>query len=330
MTAQAKDHDDTDDTEGTDEARHPIRVVATRTGLTPSALRAWERRYGVVEPGRSEGGQRLYSDADIERLSLLKRVTDAGRAISTVAGLSDDELRELVAEDEAARRAVRRWEDRTTPSTNGHPSPEGFLGAALEAVQELDAEGLEATLRRTAVTVGSVPFTDEVMAPLLATIGDRWAEGSLGAAHEHVATAVVRRVLSWVAQPGGDAGGPSVVLGTLPGEQHELGAMLAAVTASLAGWRVTYLGQGLPAAEIAAAAEGVDARMVGLSAVHPAAAPRHAEALAELRRTLDPSVELIVGGAAAADLVDRCALPHIQVVPDLAGFREALARVAGR
>ncbi|MEQ9569536.1 MAG: MerR family transcriptional regulator, partial [Longimicrobiales bacterium] len=85
------------------EARHPIRVVASRTGLTPTLLRAWERRYGVVEPGRSDGGQRLYSDDDIERLVLLKRATDAGRAIRLVADLTVDELRDLVQEDRSAR-----------------------------------------------------------------------------------------------------------------------------------------------------------------------------------------------------------------------------------
>ena len=55
-------------------ARYPVRLVALRTGLTPHLLRAWERRYGVVTPGRSEGGQRLYSDLDIERLTSLRRL----------------------------------------------------------------------------------------------------------------------------------------------------------------------------------------------------------------------------------------------------------------
>ena len=59
--------------------RHPVRVVAQRTGLSSHVLRAWERRYGVVAPHRTEGGQRLYSDADIERLSLLRTLTAAGR-----------------------------------------------------------------------------------------------------------------------------------------------------------------------------------------------------------------------------------------------------------
>src|SRR5512143_2420604 len=75
--------------------RHPIRVVAQRTGLSGHVLRAWERRYHVVEPTRSEGGQRLYSEADIERLLLLRRLTEAGGAISQLAHLPSSELRRL-------------------------------------------------------------------------------------------------------------------------------------------------------------------------------------------------------------------------------------------
>ena len=67
------------------EARHPIRVVAQRTGLTPATIRAWERRYDAVAPTRSEGGQRVYTDLDVQRLRTLKALTDAGRGISMVA-----------------------------------------------------------------------------------------------------------------------------------------------------------------------------------------------------------------------------------------------------
>ena len=86
------------------EPRHPIRVVARRTGITLHVLRAWERRYAVVEPGRTEGGQRLYSDADIERLKLLRDAVASGRSISQVAPLGEAALAELVAQGRASSR----------------------------------------------------------------------------------------------------------------------------------------------------------------------------------------------------------------------------------
>ena len=85
---------------------HPIGVAGERTGLSPHVLRVWERRYGAVEPIRTGGGQRLYSDADIERLRLLSAVTAAKRSISLVARLPLGELARLAREDEEARRRV--------------------------------------------------------------------------------------------------------------------------------------------------------------------------------------------------------------------------------
>src|SRR5512141_2772591 len=86
--------------------RYPVRLVALRTGLTPHVLRAWERRYGVVSPARTEGGQRLYSDLDIERLRLLRRLTDRGHAIGRIASLPIPELARLNEETGAAEEGV--------------------------------------------------------------------------------------------------------------------------------------------------------------------------------------------------------------------------------
>ena len=81
--------------------RHPIQVAARRSGLSQDTLRAWEKRYGVVEPARSGGRQRLYSDQDVERLRLLRSAVEEGRRISEVANLSAKELTALVLEDRA-------------------------------------------------------------------------------------------------------------------------------------------------------------------------------------------------------------------------------------
>ena len=75
--------------------RYPIRVVARRVGMSEITLRAWERRYAAVEPARSDGGQRLFSDADIERLTLLRALTAGGMAISTLARLATSALRQM-------------------------------------------------------------------------------------------------------------------------------------------------------------------------------------------------------------------------------------------
>jgi DNA-binding transcriptional MerR regulator/methylmalonyl-CoA mutase cobalamin-binding subunit len=305
------------------EPRHPIGVVSTRTGLTTSALRAWERRYGVVAPGRSGGGQRLYTDRDIELLSLLKRVTDAGRSIGDVASLDVEEVRSLAREDEQAREAVARARRQPTAPAVGDMSTR-IRERAWDAVERLDGDGLEGVLRRGAAALGGVPFMEEVVAPLLRDVGQSWVEGRLRPANEHVATGVVRRVLTWLADASGADDGPPIAIGTLPGERHELGALLAATTASLEGWSVTYLGPDLPVEELAAAAEAIGALAVGVSVANPPNGDITAEDLRELRRRLRPDVLILVGGGQAASMVQRVGDPGVRLVKSLVALRTAL------
>ncbi len=304
------------------EPRHPIRVVARRTGLTPATLRAWERRYGVVDPGRSEGGQRLYSDRDVDRLARLRALTDAGRSIGLIAALSDEELAALEAEDRVLR---------TEPSPAEVPVPgdaEALVEGALARVAEMDQTGLEAALRRAAVVAGAQRFLESVVAPFLERVGDAWAEGAFGPAHEHLASVAVQGVLSWLQEPvAGEAGGPRLVVATLPGERHGLGAMLAAAAAGLEGWQVTDLGVDLPVSEIARAARAVGARAVALSVVRSDLAETASRDAAELRRVLPGAVALIVGGRGSERLDALRLSPGVQVVDGLGAFRTALGRL---
>jgi methanogenic corrinoid protein MtbC1 len=280
-----------------------------------------------VDPARSEGGQRLYTDADVERLSLLKRVTDAGRAIGDVAELPMDEVRRLAREDEEARRAVARRGREVAPPVA--EATDAVRSRAMEAVAALDAEVLEGVLRRAAATLGGVAFMEEVAAPLLQEVGDRWAAGTLRPAHEHVATAVVRRVLTWLGDAAERGGGPVFVVGTLPGERHELGALLAATTATLEGWAVTFLGPDLPPGDIAAAAEGVGARVVGISVARPPDHNGAVDDLRTLRQALGPDVPLFVGGMSSRDIVREVGEPGVRRVASLLELRDTLRGLDG-
>jgi len=309
------------------EPRHPIRVVAQRTGLTPATLRAWERRYGVVEPHRSEGGQRLYSDRDVERLTRLHLLSEAGRAISLVAGLSDEEAEALLEEDQARRRSAPDARD----VLGGGPASAAprLVEMAYRRVAALDAEGLEASLRRAAVTLGAHAFLEEVVGPLLHQVGAGWRQEELGTAEEHLCTAVTERVIAWLTEPSSaDPGSPRVVVATLSGERHGLGAKLAGAVAGLEGWHVTQLGVDLPARDIAGAARTLGAAAVAISVVNPDTLTGMEKALAELHQGLPDGTAILLGGATAAHL-DLGELPEsAQVVTSLSEMRGALARLS--
>ena len=193
------------DTDGAHlEKRHPIQVVARRTGLTPDVLRVWEKRYEVVQPGRSGGGHRLYSDRDVERLGLLHRATSAGRRISRVADLPLTELREMVHEDDDAAVHVRREAEQGLAS-----DPEVHVRACLTAVETLDARMLETSLMRAAVALSAPMLIEEVLArlvlPGLVTNGQGNAlQAKLQAALQQIdrgnATAAINQLAAFVNQ----------------------------------------------------------------------------------------------------------------------------------
>lgn len=303
------------------EHRHPMRVVTRRTGLSADLLRAWERRHEVVAPVRSPGGRRLYSDGDIERLRLLYRATLAGRSIGQVAALPDEQLAALVRADAVADRS----DPGTAPTTNGVPSiplATDFLGECLHAVGQLDVFALDATLRRALVLLSAEAFLDAVVVPLLA----RLRAPALRPVHRHLALPVLRRAIDRVTETAtSPLAEPDAVVTTPGGPEHELGALLAAAAAAAEGWRVTYLGAGLPAEAIAEVAAHTGARAVVLSPAHPAGGVGSAHELRRLAALVPDHVALVgVGDDAAAPADGR-----VTQAGDLAGLRAALRALRG-
>jgi len=285
-------------------------------------LRAWEKRYGVLRPARSEGGRRLYSDDDIEYLRLLRRATAAGRNVGQVAGLDRAALEDTVREDEAAMAA--------RPAPRGGPAGDAaMVERALRAVAALDGQALEGILRRAMIELEAVRFLDGVIVPLLTRIGEEWRQGHVTPAHEHLASSVTRGVLSeftstFVSQPNA----PRFLSATPQGQRHEFGAMLAAAAAAAVGWRITYLGADLPAGAIAEAAQQTQAAVVGLSIVHPDDDPQlHAE-LRALRTALPPHAVLLVGGAGTRGYTRVLREIRAVVAPDLGALRATLVSLA--
>ncbi len=270
-----------------------IQAVAERTGLTPHVIRAWERRYRAIEPERSSGKHRLYSEAEIERLAMLSYAVRHGHSIGKIATLSTGELRSMMPSRPAASPLV-------LTSASGEAAPR-FRDEALHSVVSFDGGTLEKTLRQAQVALGSQGLLQLVIAPLAEEIGERWRMGSLTVAHEHFFTASVKIFL-------GDAmrqfttslNAPCIIVTTPTGQLHELGAMMVAAFSANLGWRSIYLGPGLPAHEIAGAAIRNNAAAVALSIVYPEDDPALPGELTDLARLLPATTRLFVGGRAAA------------------------------
>ena len=308
---------------------HPIKVVVRRTGLSAHVIRVWEKRYGAVEPARTETNRRLYSDEEIARLQCLRQAIQAGHSIGRIARLPAEELEELVRADQAAAALTPR-------PTGGSGEQEGggdrgqFLERAMAAVKELDAASLEEQLVRASVALSQRALIEEVIQPLMEGIGRMWREGDLRVADEHMATAVVRSFVGNMrAAFQVSESAPHVVATTPAGQLHELGALLASIVARSEGWNSTFLGPNLPAEEIAGASAQTGAGAILLSIVYPGDDPRLGGELVKLRRLLGDEAALLAGGRAAPQygpFLDQAGAVTLASLDDLRDSLEQLRR----
>jgi MerR family transcriptional regulator, light-induced transcriptional regulator len=257
-----------------------IGELSRRSGVSPELLRAWERRYGLLDPVRSAGGLRLYSLADLERVRVMQQ-----------------HLADGLAAAEAAAAAVRAPGAGTqAPTARGSSvSAVDQLAAALEG---FDEPGAHAIFDRLLAEVTLDVFLSEIVMPYLRDLGARWERGEVTVAQEHFASNIVRGRLLGIARGWGRGLGPRALLACVPGEQHELGLLAFGLALRTHGWRIEYLGADTPLDTIRRVADSLDVDLVVLSSVTP---ERVGELVTELRQ-ISRERRLAVGGAGAEGL----------------------------
>lgn len=308
-------------------AHQAIKVVAQRTGLSAHVIRIWEKRYGAVEPERTGTNRRLYSDEQIERLSLLREITQHGHSIGHVAKLPTEKLRELANQSSVAHGPTIR------PPASSTATPTCLEGC-IAAVTIFDSSALEGELKRAATQLGALGLLQRLVAPLAQRIGELWRDGAITAAHEHFATAVIRTFLGHAAKPyAGTASSPVLLVATPAGQIHELGALIVGAAAANLGWHVTYLGTSLPAAEIAGAARQNQAKAVALSVVYPEDDPLLEGELIRLHESMPANVTLLVGGRAMPayrEVLEKIGALQINDLPHLFSTLESLRKPSNK
>jgi DNA-binding transcriptional MerR regulator len=227
-----------------------IGQLARRTGVSPELLRAWEQRYGLLQPTRTGGGFRLYSTADEARVQRMQALVAGGLAAAQAARL-------VLSGGEPARPTV-------LPSATTLEAATGDLTASLD---RLDEPAANTALDQLFATYTIETVLQEVILPYLHSLGERWAAGEVSVAHEHFASNLLRGRLLGLAQGWGQGQGPGAILACVPGEQHELGLLVFGVALHRRGWRITYLGTDSPIGPVADIARSVVPTIVVLLAM---------------------------------------------------------------
>ena len=279
---------------------YAIRYVSQRTGLTSHVIRAWEKRYEAVVPQRSPKNRRLYSEDDVQRLQLLKKMINAGHTISQVAQLDSKDLLDLAQRSGAVISRTRA--NNAMPSQTLAASE--HCKACLSAVLNLDPNALERSFDQAAVELTRPTLLKEVIVPLFEEIGILWRKGSLKIVNEHMATSVTRTfLLNLLRATQISDSAPKIVIATTVGQWHDVGALTVALTVAEDGWQPVYYGPNLPAEEIALGVKLSCARAIAISITHLLDQHSLVEELRKLRRYIGRDLALFIGGRAVADYV---------------------------
>lgn len=256
----------------------PIREVVRATGVNPVTLRAWERRYGLIQPTRTESGHRLYSPADIETVRSILAWIERGVSVSKVGKI------------------LARSQSRPAPVAVGGEWAE--YQARLRAVLAgFDAVGLARLYEHACTRHTQLVVLQELCMPL-------WQELLLQSAEpgqngEWLFFDAFLRARAWQAlQP--STGPVRVVLAALPGHCRELELLAAGVTLAAQRGDVQVLGPGLPLAELALVCERVQPQALVLFSNRPPSE----DLLPQLKRfALAQAVPLALAGD-LSDLID--------------------------
>lgn len=279
--------------------KYPIKIVSQMTGLSVFVIRAWEKRYGVVTPTRTETNRRLYSEEDIEKLTLLNAAVQKGHNIGGIAQLSIEELRTIV------QRITARAVVPNKPSQEVTPDIDSMINDCVEAIKAYDGKTLETILLRASSKMSQPQLIEDFLIPLVYKVGDLWHNGTIRVANEHLASAVIRSFLTnLIEQHIAGENAPIIISATPRGQDHELGALIAGVIAASSGWKVIYLGPNLPVEEIAAVTVHTNAKVIALSIVYPNDDPQLRKDIQNLKRMQPENVVLIAGGRAADGYLD--------------------------
>jgi DNA-binding transcriptional MerR regulator len=270
---------------GTPDGPPVLRIgeLSRRLGVSDHVLRAWESRYGLLQPVRSAGGFRLYSEADESRVRRMQAYLADGLSAAEAA-------RAVLGEDNGAQAEPGRAGPHGAP-----PAASELSGDLQQALDAFDEPAAQAVLDRLMSDLSVTAVLRDVVMPYLTALGERWQRGTASVAQEHFASNLIRGRLAGLARGWGNGHGPRAVLACPSGELHDLALMVFGIMLNRSGWSIDYLGMSTPVDELT---RTVDARRPDL-VVLAATRPENLEPLAPQLATLAQHAPLALAGAGA-------------------------------
>lgn len=232
------------------EGKYNIKAISNMVGIQPGTLRAWERRYQILNPVRNESGHRLYTEEDLRKLKWLTEKVSGGFTISQAVSLLE-----------------------TESSTVGTFEEEGEVDSPQKIRDELLTmllsfeEGKAQDLINHAFSLYSVEkVVIDILGSLLVTVGDMWEKGQITSAHEHYTTQVLKTRISMIFYSLPSNGLlPKAIAVCGPNETHEVGLLVFTLFLRRKGFEVIYLGSSIEDKDVELIIKEVDPTFLFMS-----------------------------------------------------------------
>ena len=296
---------------------YKIKTIANMTGFNPTLLRAWERRYALLDPKRTPTGHRLYTPEDLRVLRRVRVLLDQGRSIGEIVAQGRPRLLSVNAQSPPLQPFPSG--ESPTPKAGEFPLMEEMREGILRAALELDDIGVQKILDQAFATVSPAKVLEQLVTPVAQEMGRMWANQIASVAAEHLLTACIQRRLQRLIElEGTRAGRFDAICCGFPDEFHELGSLALTYHLQLLGIHVVYLGTALPFDDLARAIQIRQPRWVLLSVTRVTLLEVHKPALIQMLQSLGQAVRVVVGGSAIrpSDHPELTALGVILWPPD--------------
>jgi len=286
---------------------YSIKAITLLTGLPAETLRAWERRYASITPARSDNGRRLYSQQDMEKLTLLAQLTRNGHTISKIAGLNCEALRDLQRQTQAPHK------------DSAHPLPDRII----EALLDYRIDRCEQLLKRALVASEPLEYARDILLPALKKVGELWHQEKLSIAQEHMFTCCVNRIVLSMANnlQNASANSPAMLFATPSDEPHECGILLSCLLAAVQQYRCFFLGANLPGKDIVEAIHHLQPDIVVIGLVKTPPEPTTIEQLQIVVAAKEAAASTVwIGGDGARYWHQHSASPNCELITDIDHF----------
>lgn len=306
-----------------------IQTVSQLCGLSSHCIRAWEKRYGAIKPERTDNGRRVYSEAELNRLMMLGKLSSLGNSISLIANLPDEELGRLLEKMTQGRGLVPS----IAPSKNIQ-DPSVYLNNMFMALHAYKLDVLAHELNKASLDLSCKVFALDVVAALFRKVGEYVHNGKMSIAQEHTLSALTKFFI-------GNRIGQhyrtdktsrfKITIATPVGEFHSIGLMLASLLMVEHGINFIYLGENLPEESIADCAKATecDAILLAISLAYSNRTHGINEVTSNLRGLLPAKTQIWVGGAVNQLKMNSARDMNIHAFNSLALLDAKLAQLVG-